>query len=133
MADYLAIENAILARLEPLKTEFDLRLGALDAVELQKPVSDRHCYLSYLSSAWESISSNYYMERLQFEVLVRFKDLRAHAISYPILRRIYELLQGYKTNDFWLPVEVKSSQFISQLIGDGFWVYRINIEVGVQP
>ncbi|WP_019500831.1 Gp37 family protein [Pseudanabaena sp. PCC 6802] len=124
------IERAILERLAPLASAHNVRIGALDASELARPISKGAVFVNYQSSQSLRPDYNSEMESVIFEVLVKYEDLRQHSKAYPLLEAIRAKLARWAPLEYCNEMQWRGQKFVTQALNEsGIWVYSLIFEV----
>ncbi len=128
--DLVAIENLILAKLQPLAAIYNVAIGKLDAHELKRPVVGGQVFVNYAGFDSESpITFNGQEVRsYKYQVLVRFVNLRTHDQAYPLLGAIATALSKFVpiARLTVKPMNLQSEKPDTTQVADGIWIYVQN-------
>lgn len=125
--DLVAVENAIVARLQPLIAAYNVAIGKLDANELNRPVLSNQIFVDYDGFKSESpiTNSGQELRTYSYKIYVRFLNLQTHDLAYPLLGAIATSLQNFKpiANFTVKPMRLISEKPDTSQVKDGLWFY----------
>lgn len=128
-----AIENAIIARLQPELQAVKVLPFPEDLSEFAKPVAGRHIYVGFQSESSDAPqqlnpdAQLNQVDTLSFELVFRIKNLRSHQGSLPILRQVRGLLTGFQPHPETKSLYQTRAGFVS--LEQGFWIYSATYNV----
>lgn len=136
--DLGAIEKALLDRLAPIRQENNISVGALDAQELNRPVTTGQVFVAYLSDTpiFGLLEDYPQVLILEWAILIQYQNLQTHAQVYPLLAKIRKLLHGFEpaVGHVLSPFRCGKGQFVfdAELINNGIWRYQILGSIEIQ-
>lgn len=123
----IAIEDAIVAKLQPLVATYNVAIGKLDANELNRPVQSHQIFVDYDGFKSESPMSfnGQELRTYSYKIYVRFLNLQTHDLAYPLLGAIAKLLKDFKplANFTVRPMRLLSEKPDTSQVKDGLWFY----------
>jgi len=128
--DLVAIETAILARLDSLRATYGIAIGLLDAQELARPVQSGQVFVSYDGSTFTPQPTYSHagqgLRVIRFAIISRYANLRTHDRAYPLLGAIRDKLSGWQpvARVTTRPFRQVSETFVSQFLADAIWQYE---------
>ncbi len=127
--DLISQEQKLLDLLSPVTEQYQCSVGAFDSQELNRAVLSRQVFVSYGGANFLPKPTNNSSQQVQVQwvVLVRFKDLRTHHNSYPLL----DLIRAKLTDQEIDSRTIKPLEIVSETppapndpaIVDGIWIY----------
>ena len=132
MTDLVAIENAIVTRLQPLVATYNVAIGKLDANELNRPVQSHQIFVDYdgFKSEFPLTNSGQELRTYSYKIYVRFLNLQTHDLAYPLLGAIATALKNFKplANFTIKPMRLLSEKPDTSQVKDGLWFYVQNYD-----
>lgn len=130
------IETAIILWLQPLGQKYNVGIEELTAYSLKSVIQHHQIYVNYDRRSFEYL--NYtdapIVQDINFDVYVRFLDLRSHDSAYPILDALVQSLSKFDTGDVEItkPLSIISEEFLADMVADGIWIYRQKWQIQIQ-
>lgn len=131
------IEDAIIAKLEPLRTQNNCAITKLDKQALSRPRSGNEVFVNYEgrnSGDPEYLDEPIFQfDELEFEVMTSVMELRTHETAYPILEKVRALLTGFKPVGCVRPLVMLGREtLIKKFIDEGIWAYSQKFRMTVE-
>jgi Gp37 protein len=136
----LALEQAIIIKLKADLTDVQILPFPNDPAELGRPVNAKQIYVGFKSERLEesnSITLNGRVppqrRKLDYELILRFQDLRSHQVVYPAMDRVRESITGYRpdipSSEAVLTSGFRQTQGGFVDFGAGLWLYAMTLSI----
>lgn len=130
------IETAIIQWLQPLGKQFNVGVEELTAYSLKRVIQHHQVYINYDRRSFEypNFTDTPIIQDINYDVFIRFVDLRSHDSAYPLMDAIVHRLSKFETTEVsvLLPLRIISEEFLSDMVDDGIWIYRQRWTIQIQ-
>jgi hypothetical protein len=134
------LEKAIIDRLKAAMPDVQVLPFPLDPSELGHTVTAKQIYVGFKQESLEQPNTvmvggrvPHQKRKLQFELIIRYQDLRSNARAYTAMDLVRETLSGYRppipptTSIIASPLYQVSGGFVD--FGAGLWLYSMTIGI----
>ncbi len=136
MSVLTTLEAELLQWLKPIGHQFNVGIEELTAYSLKRVIQHHQIYVNYSNRSFEYL--NYtdtpLVQDVNFDIYVRFLDLRSHDSAYPILDGLIDRLRKFNTEAVQVltPIAITSEEFLADLVEEGIWMYRQKWTIQIQ-